>query len=436
MKTLELVRAYSIPLRDPRVSELITWYTGALQKAVDIIWSGVEWRYEFPRLSEKNGKLVAVIGSKLKVPIIPKDSGFRRRLRNELLKDCPYASHWVDSVIRTAYSIMESWRKRYLKRRAKKAKPKIKRRFARCKITLMKIDYNAKAIRITLKPWEYITVSWKGAWFDRRVRGWTVGEVVIKDDRVIIPFKNSKVVKVKRIIGWDSNELSLDGYEPSIGFIHIDLRPLQSIKIVYEKKKAIAQSKGKRKLYEKYKARERNRVRDFINKLSAGLVRLLPNSIHVFEALDKESLTSKERVHRGRRKRNARTPWRRIHKRVSEVALTGSVSSKYTSRECPKCGFRVKTQVGREFECPRCGLKMNRQNVAAMNIRGRYLKGKHKMWGFPRSGDPEETMRVELRAGVTLNGWSPLIWAPMKWGSEGNEAKGFGEVYIKQCKPP
>ena len=69
---------------------------------------------------------------------------------------------------------------------------------------------------------------------------------------------------------------------------------------------------------------------------------------------------------------------------------------------------------------------MNRHNVAAMNIRRRYLKGKPKMWGFPRSEDPEETMRVELRAGVTLNGRSPMIWAPMKWGSEGNEAKGCG----------
>ena len=86
----------------------------------------------------------------------------------------------------------------------------------------------------------------------------------------------------------------------------------------------------------------------------------------------------------------------------------------------------MKTQVGHEFECPRCNLKMSRQNVAAMNIRRRYVKGKHKMWGFPRSKDPEETMRVELQAGVTLNGWSPLIWAPMKWGSEGNEAKGCG----------
>jgi hypothetical protein len=32
-----------------------------------------------------------------------------------------------------------------------------------------------------------------------------------------------------------------------------------------------------------------------------------------------------------------------------------------------------------------------------------------KMWGFPRSDAPEETMKVELRAGVTLNGWSPRI---------------------------
>ena len=61
---------------------------------------------------------------------------------------------------------------------------------------------------------------------------------------MVIPFKGSKQIYVRRIIGWDSNWLSLDGYEPCIGFIHVDLKPLQSIKIVYEHKKAIAQSKG------------------------------------------------------------------------------------------------------------------------------------------------------------------------------------------------
>jgi putative transposase len=67
------------------------------------------------------------------------------------MKGNPYAAHWVDAVIRTAYSIIESWRKRYLKGKARKIKPRIRRRFARCKITLMKIDYQARTIRINSK---------------------------------------------------------------------------------------------------------------------------------------------------------------------------------------------------------------------------------------------------------------------------------------------
>jgi hypothetical protein len=39
------------------------------------------------------------------------------------------------------------------------------------------------------------------------------------------------------------------------------------------RKKAIAQSKGRRELYEKYEARERNRVKDFIDKFPSGLRR-------------------------------------------------------------------------------------------------------------------------------------------------------------------
>ncbi len=53
---------------------------------------------------------------------------FEKRLREVLMKDNPYASHWVDSVTGTAYSIIESWRKRYLRGRARKIKPKVRRR--------------------------------------------------------------------------------------------------------------------------------------------------------------------------------------------------------------------------------------------------------------------------------------------------------------------
>jgi putative transposase len=138
----------------------------------------------------------------------------------------------------------------------------------------------------------------------------------------------------------------LDGYEPSIGFIHVDLKPLQSIKITYERKKAIAQSRGRGESYEKYVRRERNREKDFINKLSAGLRMLSPNTIHVFEDLDREDLVSREKRGKNRRKRNYRTPWKRIHRRMSEVALTAHVDPSNTSRESPDAGMLWRPKRG------------------------------------------------------------------------------------------
>ena len=72
LKILELVRAYSVPIRDDRVSKLITWYVKALQNAIDMIWDNIEWRYCFQELVRRGGKLTTVIGWKTRIPIIPK----------------------------------------------------------------------------------------------------------------------------------------------------------------------------------------------------------------------------------------------------------------------------------------------------------------------------------------------------------------------------
>jgi putative transposase len=347
---------------------------------------------------------------KLKVPELPKSRSFKKRLRDDLLQNCPYARHWVDAVIRTAYSIMESWRKRYLRGRARKVKPRVRRRFARCKITLMRVDYREKRIRITVRPGEYIEVSWSGRWFTRRVEDWRAGEAVLKDGRVLIPFKSTRVIEVRDVVAWDSNELSLDGFSPRVGFIRVDLKPLQSMKIVYERKKRIAQSRGLKDIYEKYVARERNRERDFVNKLASGLTRLFPNTTHVFEDLEKEELVSRRETPKSRRKRNARTPWKIIQKKISERAVVAKVSQRNTSRTCPRCGYVVKTQVGRVFKCPRCGFELDRQKLASVNIYLKYLR----MRGFPHSYEPEEAMKVELWVGVTPSEWSPMMRVPMK----------------------
>ena len=93
LKILELVRSYSVPIRDDKVSKLITWYIRALQNAIDMIWDNIEWRYSFPKIVRKGKKLVVIRGLKMHVSIIPRDRAFKKRLREELMKDNPYAAH-------------------------------------------------------------------------------------------------------------------------------------------------------------------------------------------------------------------------------------------------------------------------------------------------------------------------------------------------------
>jgi len=426
----EDVRMYPVPFEDGRVKELISWYVGELQKAIDIIWSNITWRYDFKGYRRGRGKA--------KIPVVPKTSSFKKKLRDELMKDNPYASHWVDAVIRTAYSIMDSWRKRYVKGKARKAKPRIKRRFARCKTTLMKVDYGRRIIRITLKPHEYIEVPYGEAWFVRqgRVDGWKIGEVILKDDRVLVPFKKLRLYVINNAVGWDCNELELTGFTPSIGFIHINLKLLVSTRITYQEKRAKAQEEASRKLkrgrrlLEKYSHRERSKSRDIERKIAAQLIKVISNTLHGFEKLNKEKMVLKsENRKRDLRKRIARVSWRNIIREVGQRAIIKEVDPRDTSKTCSRCGFVVKDLRGRVFGCPRCGLVIDRQKNASINI---YLR----MQGFPHSYEWwEKTVKPllnhELWVGVTLRGAKPMIWPPMKGGLKAVRFK----AYIGPPKP-
>ncbi|MEM1606023.1 MAG: zinc ribbon domain-containing protein [Fervidicoccaceae archaeon] len=148
------------------------------------------------------------------------------------------------------------------------------------------------------------------------------------------------------------------------------------------------------------------------------------HAAHVVEDLEKKDMVKKSRNPKNRRKRNARTPWETIHRKLSEKALVVKVSPRNTSRTCPRCGYVVKTRVGRVFKCPRCGLGLDRQKLASINIYLKYTK----MWGFPHSNEPDEG---ELWVGVTLNGWRPMTWAPMKGAPRSVKPR----VEIKQHQP-
>ncbi|WP_246112270.1 hypothetical protein [Thermococcus aciditolerans] len=132
---MKIVLTYRM-MHDWNVGELLTKYQKLLQRAIDKIWENTTWkekkvkhRYSIGKKGYKYYETTRVI------PYFPKSSEFKRELRNELLKNWPFAKHYVDSAIKTACSILESWRQNYLKGRRKMRKPVVKRKFVRVKTT-------------------------------------------------------------------------------------------------------------------------------------------------------------------------------------------------------------------------------------------------------------------------------------------------------------
>ena len=48
-------------------------------------------------------------------------------------------------------------------------KPTLRKVYVRVKSTLRKVD--GEEVRITVRPYEYVTFSWSHKWFSRRVEG-------------------------------------------------------------------------------------------------------------------------------------------------------------------------------------------------------------------------------------------------------------------------
>ena len=270
-----------------------------------------------------------------------------------------------------------------------------------------------------MKPRERIEASFANTWFVKRAKEWAVGEVILKDDKVLIPFKRVETAIVNGAIGWDCNELTIDGFPTGIGFIHVDLKTLITTRIIYQEKHSRIQSiaskklKNGGKLLNKYSHRERNKCKDVVRKLAVQLVNPFPNTLHGFEKLNKEDIVRKRNSRSKRlRKRIARVSWRNIVREIKQRAIIKEVNPKDTSKTCSRCGFKIKDLRGQVFRCPKCSLVINRRKNACINI---YLKVKglphsHELW--KRNVKP--VLHQELWIEVTLIGAKPMTWSLMK----------------------
>ncbi|MCD6464884.1 transposase [Candidatus Bathyarchaeota archaeon] len=378
------------------VEDFLNNYRYLLQKAINIIWENIEWieRKQRNYYLIRNGKRFKrkYYHVKRLIPIIPKSREFKRNLRNSLLKDWKYASHYVDSAIKVAYSIINSWKRNYLKGKRGKNKPIVKRKFVRVKETLY--VYRNNKIRITVKPRElYLEFDLSNAWFRKRVNGCDLGELILKESELVITFrKGLSERKPLGRIGWDLNKCSMDGFSPKYGWIKVDLRRLYHMHRVHEVRRKRAQSAASKKTslkstVSKHGKRERNRANDFIHKLTTELARIFPNVEHGFEDLEKQGMYNK------RKKRNrdiAKQNWKTIIRLMSYKSKVKLVNPKNTSSTCPMCGGRLlKLRKGQVVRCKKCTLTLDRQLCGAINI---YLR----MRGFPPS--PSTFYRVVIKS--------------------------------------
>ena len=175
-----LVKAYSIP-HSLDIKDFVDNYMCLLNSVLDDLWRKIEWKRKGKRL----------------IPLIRKDSAFKKELRDKHLREWIYSKHYVDSAIKQAYSVLNSWRRRYLKGKAGRRKPLLKRRFVRVKETLY--SYREGVVKISIKPFqESISIDLKEAWFWDRIRGLELGELILKEDGLIITVRKKIELKVEK----------------------------------------------------------------------------------------------------------------------------------------------------------------------------------------------------------------------------------------------
>ncbi|MBO3767763.1 MAG: transposase, partial [Candidatus Brockarchaeota archaeon] len=309
-------------------------------------------------------------------------------LRDKNLRGWVYSKHYVDSAIKQAYSMLESWRKRYLHGRAKR-RPELKRKFVRVKETLY--SYRDGILRISVKPYEEsITIDLRRTWCWDKINGLEFGELILKQDKLIVTVRKEVELKIKDPIAWDTNLFTLDGFDSEKHY-SISLKKVYTIHRIYELKRRVVQKlpeKTRKRLLKKYSLRERNRVNDALHKLT----KRLSDRTNVFEDLR----NFKERIARTKsrsmNRQNSKHDYIKLQKYVDYKSAWNGYATIFvkaygTSKTCSRCGYYNKDLRGEVFECPKCGLVIDRQKNAAKNIWKKFLS----MWGVMGSPRKEQS---------------------------------------------
>ncbi|AFK21823.1 RNA-guided endonuclease TnpB family protein [Pyrococcus sp. ST04] len=385
-KNETIIRAYSIPIQaDEVILEFIEEYHKLARKALQEILN-----------AEKFTKVE------------------RKQLRDKLLENWSYATHYVDSAINQMLGLVKSYKKK-LKKGKKVRKPRLRKKFVYVKSTLFTLK--GSVLRITITPRKhYLEVNLANyphilPFLKEVLEGkLRLGGLFLFPDRLVLNFVKS--VEYFEPRDWMSIDINLTNVTVLAGLTvyRFDTRELYHIHRVYELKRRRAQKisawnrRLSEELLEKYSRRERNRVKDFLHKLANKIVEIAREKRMgiILEDLRgiKEKLNGSKELNRKLSKWNARELERLIEYKAKWFGVpVVYVNPRNSSRVCPVCGGRLIPREGRLVECPNCGLVEDRDFVAVLNLR---MWG---VWGSPEwvggfEGSPDEGLMKTNPYGV------------------------------------
>ena len=301
-----------------------------------------------------------------------------------------YHTHYCHSACKIATALLKNFRKRKRKGQTDKDKPKVKKDFV--KLEKMLFKFEGDRVRIVTSPRNYMAIDLlSGEYQQKFIEAWKrgeldVGEMIIKPDFIIIPFKKNVEVKTtKAFMTIDINEKNVtysifnnDG--EVIKTVRLDIYKVKRIHDEYSKKREKIQKKlakkprKMRELLRKHSGREKRRVEDYLHKVSTIIISeavrynakiVMENLKHIRNSVNKKNKNIRRRLNRWN--------FRKLQFFIEYKAKWCGSSVDYvkaykTSSLCPICGCKLNPKGQRLMKCKECNLTFDRDVVATLNL--------------------------------------------------------------------
>jgi putative transposase len=251
------------------------------------------------------------------------------------------------------------------------------------------------SVRITLQPfkYEYITFKPKHKKWEEYSEG-KASELLITDRRLYITFvtNGGKKFLGSRFVASDLNFSTIDSTVASkegetVKLQQVKTEPIGKIARIQNdfsrrRRRIQLHVKNPQKRAKKLKearGRQRNRVRDALQKLSTEMVRENPTASFIFERLTRIRENGKAKRSRKLRTYLNRWPYHMYQSMLEYKSpfKTVYVSPGGTSSRCPVCGGKLKHPTWAVSRCNKCGADYDRNRLASLAIllRGMRLCG-------------------------------------------------------------